>query len=207
MAHIKKLATKEPWKAAVVIPKQNRPKDWTEVTANVITDVAAGTVGGVGGSFMGGWSIPAGIVLSAVGHSTGQRWLTAMGIGMIASPFDPGKSTAKTSQGAGFSLKDEFEAGKERTKDYVEMLKEKFFINKFFGKKATEQTTETPDSTTVNGLDPGIEKATLDRLTEFDQQILSEGIEFQAKQGASPDSEATSFNGVEIEIDQLPHLI
>lgn len=206
MAHIKKLATKEPWKSAVIVSKQNRPKDWTEVTANVATDIAAGIAGGAGGSFFGPWSVPAGIVLSAFGHSLGQRWMTAMGIGMIASPFDPFKA-GRVAEGTSFSLKDEFEAGKQRTKDYVEMLKEKFFINKIFGNKQEDQTSETPDSTTVNGLDSGVQKATLDKLTEFDQEIISEGIERQASgAGNSPDG-GISINGVEVELDELPHII
>ena len=205
MTHIKKLITKEPWKAAVKHPKS---KDWTEVVSNTTVDVAAGVAGGAGGSFLGWGALPVGIALSALGHSTGHRWLCALGIGIIASPCDVSSSNARMASGTGFSFKDEFEAGKERTKSYIEMLKEKFFINKLTGKnKPADQTSTTTDTTTVNGLDPGVEKATLDKLTEFDQQILSEGIEFQAKKSASPNAEAFSVNGVGIELDDIAHII
>ena len=209
MASIKKLAEKETWKGAVIVPKQSRPKDWTEVTANVVTDVTAGVIGGTTGSFFGKYSVPVGLAASIVGHIYGQRWMTALGIGLIAAPFDPFKA-GRVAEGTGFSLKAEFEAGKQRTRDYVETLKEKFYINKLFGKKQSDQSSdssETPDTPTVNGLDPGVEKATLDRLTDYDQQIISEGIERQASGGGAPPDGAAYMNGVDLNLDELPHII
>lgn len=197
MAHIKKLIAKDTWKTAVTAPKK---KDWTEVTASVLTDLLAGIVGGATGSFMGQWAVPTGIASSATGHATGHRWLTAMGIGMIAAPFDPLKAEAYRTANPKFDLKAEMEAGKSRMKDYVEMLKEKFFLNKL--KKTSTTTSETTDEP-VSGIDDHVGKATLDMLTEFDQQIMSDGIEYQAKQN-SPDGSAVS--GVE-EFENLPHII
>ncbi|HTF02408.1 MAG TPA: hypothetical protein VK826_00220 [Bacteroidia bacterium] len=199
MAHIKKLVGKETWKQAVQSPKK---KDWTEVTASVIIDVLAGVVGGGGGAFLGSFAVPTGIALSATGHATGHRWLTAMGIGCIASPFDPFKAEAHRTSNPKFDLKAEMEAGKDRMKDYVEMLKEKFFINKL--KKTSVSTDTTTESDTVSGLDAHVGKATLDALTEFDQQIMSEGVEYQARQ-SSPDNGA-GMSGVE-ELEHLPHII
>jgi hypothetical protein len=203
MTHIKKLATKETWKASVKVPKS---KDWTEVVAKTAVDIGAATAGGIGGSFAGKAAVPIGIALSALGNATGHRWLTSLGIGMIASPFDPFKAGKTTD--TGFNLKNEFEAGKVRGKDYIEMLKEKFFINKILGKNQSTEQTDTSDTSTdtpsVNGLDSGIPKATLDRLTDFDQQILSDGIEYQANRETSSDG---GVNGMEVELDELPHII
>lgn len=205
MANIKKLAAKDTWKGALKQPKAN---DWVEVAAKTTLDVAAATVGGLGGSFFGWISVPAGIVFSAVGHYSGHRWLSSLGVGIIAAPFNLG---GRKAEGEPFSLKAEFEAGKQRAKEYVEMLKEKFLINKITGKNQNDaegETTSSTNETTVNGLDPGISKATLDQLTEFENQIISEGIEFQAKNGSSPDSGAAiPVNGFDYEIDQLPHII
>ncbi len=205
MQSAKKLLTKEPWKAAVIKPKT---KDWTEVATNTLVDVGAGVGGGYGGSFLGKWSIPVGLTLSVVGHATGQRWLSALGIGCIAAPCDT-QSSLRVAADSGFSLKAEYEAGKARSKDYIEMLKEKFFINKFMGKnKPADAPAEETDTPTVNGLDPGVEKATLDRLTSFDQQILSDGIEYEAKNRTAADGGAYApVNGVGVELDELPHII
>jgi len=198
MAHIKKLASKETWKAAVISPKK---KDWTETTASVVVDLAAAVLGGWAGSFLGYFAIPAGLGLSATGHSTGHRWVTAMGIGCIAAPFDPLKAESLRVANPKFDLKAEMEAGKDRAKDYMEMLKEKFFINKL--KKSTSTSSEsTEESETVSGIDSHIGKATLDALTEFDQQIMSDGIEYQANQN-SPDGSVVS--GVELE--EIQHII
>lgn len=194
MAHIKKLASKETWKGAVICPKK---KDWTETTAGVVVDIAAAVLGGWTGSFLGQWAIPAGIGMSATGHATGHRWVTAMGIGCMAAPFDPAQAQTFRAANPKFDLKAEMEAGKQRAKDYMEMLKEKFFINRL--KKTTPvETIEEP----VSGFDQPIGKAMLDALTEFDQQIMSDGIEYQAKQN-SPDGAAVSG----VELDEIRHII
>lgn len=194
MAHIKDLATKATWKGAVICPKK---KNWTETTASVVVDVAAAVLGGWAGSFLGQLAIPTGIAMSATGHATGHRWVTAMGIGCIAAPFDPVQAQAYRAANPKFDLKAEMDAGKQRASDYMEMLKEKFFINRFKKNTATE-TTEEP----VSGIEQHVGKATLDALTEFDQQIMSEGIEYQARQN-SPDG--ATVNGVEL--DEIPHII
>lgn len=199
MAHIKKLIAKDTWKQAVISPKK---KDWTEVTASVIVDVLAGVVGGVGGSFLGPFAVPTGIALSATGHATGHRWVSAAGIGIIASPFDPMKAQAQRTANPKFDLKTEMEAGKDRVKDYVEMLKEKFFINKLKKNPASSETTDPSEA--VNGLDAPVGKATLDALTEFDQQIISDGIEYEAQLNSSQGRAVV--NGVE-QWEELPHII
>ncbi len=199
MANIKKLASKETWKSAVICPKK---KDWTETTASVVVDIAAAVLGGWTGSFLGPFAIPTGITLSATGHATGHRWVTAMGIGCMAAPFDPLQAEAHRTANPKFDLKAEMEAGKQRAKDYMEMLKEKFFINKL-KKSSTPSSETTEESESVSGIDPHVGKATLDALTEFDQQIMSDGIEYQAKQN-SPDGAAVS--GV-MELDEIPHII
>jgi hypothetical protein len=198
MAHIKKLIAKDTWKDAVISDKK---KDWTVVTASVLTDVLAGVVGGAVGSFFGPFAVPAGAACSATGHATGHRWLTAFGIGCIASPFDPLKAAAYRTANPKFDLKAEMEAGKSRMKDYMEMLKEKFFINKLKGSGTTSNET-SEDSQQVSGLDQHVGKATLDALTEFDQQIMSDGIEYQAHQNSA----GVGVNGVE-ELEELPHII
>ena len=200
MAHIKKLVSKETWKDAVLVTGSKK-KDWTEVTACVLTDLLAGVVGGATGSFLGRFAIPTGIASSATGHATGHRWLTAMGIGMIAAPFDPMKAETFRTANPKFDLKAEMQAGKDRMKDYMEMLKEKFFINKF--KKTPESTTEE-STETVSGLDQNVGKAMLDALTEIDQQIISEGIEYQARQNSG--ESGTGVNGV-MELDEIQHII
>lgn len=203
MANVKKLFTGDPWKTAV---KQPKSKDWTEVVANTTIDVCSGVAGGLGGSFLGWFAIPAGITLSAVGHSTGHRWLSTLGIGIIAAPLDVNKG--RKAEGAPFSLKDEFEAGKERSKEYIKMLKEKFLINKIMGNKQSGQSSESGDEQTVSGLDPNIPIATLDKLTEFDEQIVSEGIEYQSKYGSTINNGAAfPVNGIHYELDELPHII
>lgn len=192
MAHIKKLASKETWKGAVICPKK---KDWTETTAGVVVDLAAAVFGGWTGTFLGQWAIPTGLTMSATGHATGHRWVSAMGIGCMAAPFDPVQAQTFRAANPKFDLKAEMEAGKQRAKDYMEMLKEKFFLTRF---TKTTETTEEP----VSGIDQPIGKATLDALTEFDQQIMSDGIEYQAKQN-SPDGAAVSG----VELDEIPHII
>ena len=208
MAHLKKVFTAEPWKAHYA--KSKKAKDWTEVLASTLLDTAAGVGGATLGSFCGWIGVPVGMAITATGHATGYTWMNAAGIGCTVAPFDQIRHTARMAGEQGFNLKAEFEAGKERAKEYIGMLKDKFFISKLTGKNQPAQqtnTTDTPDTETVNGLDPGIEKATLDKLTEFDQQIISDGIEYQAKNGSSPDTEVVSpVNGVE-ELDELPHII
>lgn len=194
MASFKKLASKETWKGAVINPDK---KDWTETTAGVVVDLAAAVLGGWTGSYLGKWAIPVGVGMSATGHATGHRWVSAMGIGCIAAPFDPVEAETFRTTNPKFDLKAEMEAGKQRAKDYTEMLKEKFFINRF-KKKSPVETTEEP----VSGFDQPIGKATLDALTEFDQQIMSDGIEYQAKND-SPDGVTVSG----VELDEIQHII
>ena len=214
MTHPKKLLAKETWKAAVKKPKA---KDWTEVASSTVVDIGSAVVGGYGGSFLGKWAVPAGIAVCAVGHSFGQRWLSALGIGVIASPFN-NNSTARTVNPNGQTLKDAIEAGKARGKDYIEMLKEKFFINKIMGNsQSTQSTSQTTDATTtdttdtttpVSGLDTTVDKATLDDLTNVDQQITSEAVEYQAKNNVPPDAGNSSpMNGMDVDLDKLPHII
>ncbi|MCU0435926.1 MAG: hypothetical protein MUC87_20885 [Bacteroidia bacterium] len=163
MSVLKGLTSSQTWKRSLTSPKA----DWSSTIASSVVDAVSGIIGATGGSFMGFWSVPVGVVAIGTGHKLGQRWLTSAGIGCLAAPFDVTKIGMRTTPGTGFDMKAEFEAGKERLKDYIEQLKSKFTFGKY-GSPSVNQSPGTGESD-VKGFGNAPSASTLEMLTRMDE--------------------------------------
>jgi hypothetical protein len=168
MSDKKSFMTKQSWKDSLRVSKS----DWGKTIAGSVVDIVCGIAGATGGSFLGIFALPAGAAMIGAGHKTGHRWLTSLGIGCVAAPFDGDKFNQRSVPGSGFDLKAEFEAGKERMKDYLEQLKGKFTFGKAgsssSGSSNSSNSSNTDSAAAVAGFGSAPSFATLDQLTRMD---------------------------------------
>lgn len=105
------------------------PNNLKFAAKETLIDTAVGAIlGAAVGAAVGKPALLVGIGVSAVGHITGQRWVSMLGVGMMAS---------NTYQTATVSGVEGLDGVKERMKVFQTSLKDRLYLDKFIKKTTT----------------------------------------------------------------------
>lgn len=161
-----------------------------------LTDLVLGVVvGGAVGSAVGKPSFFLGLAGTFAGHYTGQKWLTPIGLGMMASTVVKA-SSEKTVQG--FDVKTELQNAKERLNQFKNALMEKTYLDKVIkSKQAGSSSSKTIDEG-VSGF--GTVSDNERALEEVEKQLVKSAVAFQRSRGQSTSGLEDEIQGTE-EVD------
>ena len=168
-------------------------------------DVLMVVCGGAIGSIIGRASFISGVGITTIGHYSKNRWVTTLGIGMMAAPIIP--TTASVNGVATSGL----EGAKERLLAFKDDMAQKLFLDKI--KK--NNPSSTGDSSTMgevqyfnypeDSMELSASELDMRELEELNEKIEASASSYEAKQirGFSPsiDDEKTTDGFGDLDTD------
>lgn len=168
-------------------------------------DVLMVVCGGAIGSVIGRASFISGVGITTIGHYSKNRWVTTLGIGMMAAPIIPTTSSVSGVATSGL------EGAKERLLAFKDDLAQKLFLDKI--KK--NNPSSTSDSSTMgevqyfnypeDSMELSASELDMRALDELEEKINNSASSYEAKQirGFSPsvDDEQTTDGFGDLDTD------
>lgn len=147
-------------------------------------DVLMVVCGGAIGSVIGRASFISGLGVTTIGHYSKNRWVTTLGIGMMAAPIIPTTSTAING-----TPTSGLEGAKERLLAFKDDMAQKLFLDKI---KKHDSATSTTDSSTMgevqyfnypeDSMELSASELDMRALDELEEKINTSASNYEAKQ-------------------------
>jgi hypothetical protein len=163
-------------------------------------DVLMVVCGGAIGSVIGRASFISGVGITTIGHYSKNRWVTTLGIGMMAAPIIPTTASVNGMPTSGL------DGAKERLLAFKDEVSKKLFLDKI---KKNNPSTAGGDSTTMgevqyfnypeDSMELSASELDMRALDELEEKINSSASSYEAKQikgiESSDDSQTTDGFG------------
>lgn len=163
-------------------------------------DVLMVVCGGAIGSVIGRASFISGVGITTIGHYSKNRWVTTLGIGMMAAPIIPTTASVNGMPTSGL------DGAKERLLAFKDEVSKKLFLDKI---KKNNSSTASGDSTTMgevqyfnypeDSMSLSASELDMRALDELEEKINTSASSYEAKQikgiESSDDGQATDGFG------------
>lgn len=163
-------------------------------------DVLMVVCGGAIGSVIGRASFISGVGITTIGHYSKNRWVTTLGIGMMAAPIIPTTASVNGMPTSGL------DGAKERLLAFKDEVSKKLFLDKI---KKNNSSTASGDSTTMgevqyfnypeDSMSLSASELDMRALDELEEKINTSASAYEAKQikgiESSDDGQATDGFG------------
>jgi len=190
MASVAAKLQKKKWLAAAFNGEIKTEGDVKKTALKTVVEtVLSVLVGGAIGSAVGRPSFLVGFGATAAGHFMGYRWLTPIGVGMMASSNPLGIDK----QISGYDL----EGVKDRLLSFKDSLLHRTYLDKVFKKTdgSANRTIETPAEEEVNGIgDLGFHQRA---LRDVHNQLVQSAMAFQRSRGESTEGIEEDVQGTD----------
>jgi hypothetical protein len=132
--------------------------------------------GGLGSAIIGKNSFGIGLLTAGIGHYTGNRIISIMGLGMMA--------TSGVNRSSGVSGLEGLDGVKERVMAFKEDLLDKTYLNRILPKSSTAASSKSVGALQYFNY-PGDVSGHAAALASIENQLLESGMQFQQNNGGS----------------------